>query len=189
MLAKKGIKTACGEKRVTVTKREQCRRSSRRRFPEVSGGYEGIKERFCELEGLTAVLKCIINRLDCRARKDKMPTLASGRLVSLGCYELISAMLVRKPLLVGRTILKQAGGGGGSFGNIPSSSVRKSSCKLSGPSPASVCARIVMPYSVHFSRFSRRYGELCGGIPSILLEILLPSVVEYWMEYPVMTPF
>ena len=40
-----------------------------------------------------------------------MPTLASGRLVSLGCYELINAMLVRKPLLVGRTILKQAGGG------------------------------------------------------------------------------
>lgn len=38
-----------------------------------------------------------------------MPTLASGR-VSLGCYELISAMLVKKPLLVGRTILKQAGG-------------------------------------------------------------------------------
>lgn len=93
-LAKNRIKTACGEKRVTVEKREQCRGSSRRRFPEVSGGYEGIKERFCELEGLTAVLKCIINRLDCRARKDKMPTLASGR-VSLGCYELISAMLVR----------------------------------------------------------------------------------------------
>lgn len=108
------------------------------------------------------------------------------KLVSLGCFERITAMLVRLPLLVGWTILRQAGG---LFGNIPSSSVRISSCKLSGPSPASVCARIVMPYSVHFSRFSRRYGELSGGIPSILLVILLPSVVEYWMEYPVMTPF
>lgn len=86
-----------------------------------------------------------------------------------------------------RTILRQAGEG--LFWNIPSSSVRISSCKLSGPSPASVSARTVMPYSVHFSRFSSRYGELSGEIPSILLDDLFPWVVEYWMEYPVITPF
>lgn len=67
--------------------------------------------------------------------------------------------------------------------------MRIRSCKLSGPSPASVCALTVMPYSVHFSRFSRRYGELSGEIPSILFDVLLPSVVAYWMEYPVMMPF
>lgn len=45
---------------------------------EVSGGYEGIKERFSKLEGLTVVLKCIF-RLDCSSRIDKMLLLASGR--------------------------------------------------------------------------------------------------------------
>lgn len=45
---------------------------------EVSGGYEGIKERFSKLEGLTVVLKCIFH-LDCSSRIDKMLLLASGR--------------------------------------------------------------------------------------------------------------
>lgn len=48
----------------------------------------------------------------------------------------------------------------------------------------------MIPYSVHFSRFSRRYEELSGGIRLTCWEVLLsPSVTEYWMEYPVMFPF
>lgn len=46
---------------------------------EVSGSYEGIKERFSKLEGLTVVLKCTMIRLDCSSRTDKMPLLTSGR--------------------------------------------------------------------------------------------------------------
>lgn len=65
----------------------------------------------------------------------------------------------------GGTLLKAGGRFGGEgfglvflfSGNVPSSSVRISSCKLSGPSPASVCARTVRPYSVHLSRSSSRY--------------------------------
>ena len=79
MLVKKRIKTASGEKKGLLLTRESSGEGAAGgdfRMLEVSGGYEGIKERFS-----TAVLKCIIIRLDCSSRTDKMPLLARRNLL------------------------------------------------------------------------------------------------------------
>ena len=51
--------------------------------------------------------------------------------------------------------------------HIPSSSVRIIWGRLSGPAPTSVWAVTVTRYSVHFSKFSKRYWELSGGMLAI----------------------
>lgn len=65
-----------------------------------------------------------------------------------------------------------------------------SSGRLSGPAPTSVWAVTVTRYSVHFSKFFKRYWELSGGMLEIWWVVVsFPSVAVYWMVYCVMIPF
>lgn len=77
-----------------------------------------------------------------------------------------------------------------SRGNIPSSSVRINTDKLSGPGPTSVWAVTVIRYSVHFSSCSKRYLVVSEGIPKISWGLSSsPSTAVYLMEYSVIMPF
>lgn len=77
-----------------------------------------------------------------------------------------------------------------SGGNIPSSSVRINTARLSGPGPTSVWAVTEIRYSVHFSSCSKRYWVLSEEIPKISWGLTSsPSIPMYLMEYAVIMPF
>lgn len=89
-----------------------------------------------------------------------------------------------------RPRLCQKGANWRSRGNIPSSSVRINTEKLSGPGPTSVCAVTVMRYSVHFSSCSKRYLVVSEGMPKISWGLSSsPSTEVYLIEYSVIMPF
>lgn len=89
-----------------------------------------------------------------------------------------------------RPRLCQKGASWRSRSNIPSSSVRINTEKLSGPGPTSVWAVTVIRYSVHFSSCSKRYLVVSEGIPKILWGLSSsPSTEVYLMEYSVIMPF
>lgn len=89
-----------------------------------------------------------------------------------------------------RSRLCQKGANWRSRGNIPSSSVRINTDKLSGPGPTSVWAVTVIRYSVHFSSCSKRYLVVSEGIPKISWGLSSsPPTAVYLMEYSVIMPF
>lgn len=125
----------------------------------------------------------------CRKDKSLIKKLKGWNICDLGKKE------EQKKVLLGytkdsRSTESHRGANWCSGGNIPSSSVRINTAKLSGPGPTSVWAVTEIRYSVHFSSCSKRYWVLSEEIPKISWGLTSsPSIPMYLMEYSVIMPF